>query len=195
MNRAGSFVAAFCLAASLAQAQTPAARSTPAAKLVPEQSEIGFVSRQMGVPVEGRFRKFAANVVFDPKKPEASSITINIDTSSATIGDKDTDAEMPKAPWFAVAKFPTATFESSAIKPAGAGKFEVAGKLSIKGVSQNIVVPVALAQTGTTSTATGSFAIKRNDFKIGEGEWADTSMVANEVQVKFKLTLTGIAPL
>jgi hypothetical protein len=57
------------------------------------------------------------------------------------------------------------------------------------------VVPVTLTQAGGTTTATGAFAIKRLEFKIGEGEWADTSMVANDVQVKFKLAVTGVAPL
>ena len=73
--------------------------------------------------------------------------------------------------------------------------FDVAGKLSIKGVSQDVIVPVALAQTGTSTTASGTFAIKRLDFKIGEGDWKDTSMVANDVQVRFKLLLTGIAAM
>jgi len=40
--------------------------------------------------------------------------------------------------------------------------------------------------------ATGSFALKRLDFKVGEGDWADTSVVANDVQVRFKLTLQGL---
>jgi len=71
----------------------------------------------------------------------------------------------------------------------------VRGKLSIKGSSQDAVVPVAVTQAGANSTASGAFMIKRLDFKIGEGEWADTGMVANDVQVKFKLALTGLAPL
>jgi hypothetical protein len=54
---------------------------------------------------------------------------------------------------------------------------------------------VALTQAGGTTTAVGSFAMKRLDFKIGEGEWKDTSIVANDVQVKFKLALAGVAPL
>ena len=48
---------------------------------------------------------------------------------------------------------------------------------------------------GPASTAVGSFTLKRLDFKIGDGEWADTSMVANDVTVKFKLALSGMAPL
>ena len=68
----------------------------------------------------------------------------------------------------------------------------MAGKLTIKGASANVVVPVTLAQAGATTTATGAFAIKRLDFKIGDGDWNDTSMVANDVQVRFKLALTGV---
>ena len=102
---------------------------------------------------------------------------------------------MPKPTWLAAAKFPQATFQSSAVKAAGPGKFEVAGKLTIKGQVRDIVVPVALTQAGANSTASGSFVIKRLEFKVGEGEWADTSMLANDVTVRFKLALTGIAPL
>jgi polyisoprenoid-binding protein YceI len=166
-----------------------------AQQVVPAQSEISFVSRQMGVPVEGRFKQWAAQIAFDPKNAAAGKVGFTIQTGSASFGSPETDAEVPKAPWFNVAKFPTASFASSAIKPLGGGKFEVAGTLTIKGNAHAVTVPVTVTQAGGTSTATGSFAIKRLDFKIGEGEWTDTSMVANDVTVKFKLALTGMAPL
>lgn len=175
--------------AALAMASAPALAEQ---KLVPAQSEIGFVSKQMGVPVNGHFTKFDAQVLFDPAKLATSKVTLSIDTGSATLGVKETDAELPKPLWFNVTKFPQATFQSTAIKALGGGKFEVAGKLNIKGASQDVTVPVTLAQGGANTTATGSFAIKRLAFKIGEQEWADTSMVADEVQVKFKLALTGV---
>ncbi len=164
-------------------------------KLVPTQSEIMFVSKQMGVPVEGRFKKFDAQISFDPAKPETSKMAFTVDTGSASLGAPETDAEMPKATWFNVPKFPQATFQSRAVKGLGAGKFEVTGKLSIKGNVRDVVVPVTLTQSGATTTATGAFAIKRLAFKIGENEWADTSMVADDVQVKFKLALTGVGKL
>ena len=164
-------------------------------KLVPAQSEIVFVSKQMGVPVEGRFKKFDAQIAFDPAKPATSKIAFTVDIGSATLGVRETDAELPKATWFNVPKFPQATFQSTAIKGLGGGKFEVAGKLGIKGVTQDVVVPVVLTQAGTTTTAVGSFPLKRLTFKIGENEWADTSMVADDVQVKFKLALTGVGKL
>jgi polyisoprenoid-binding protein YceI len=166
-----------------------------AQQVLPAQSEIAFVSRQMGVPVEGKFKQWTAQIAFDPKNAAAGKVGFSIQTGSASFGSPETDAEVPKAPWFNAAKFPTASFASSAIKPLGGGRFEVAGTLSIKGSTQPVVVPVTVTQAGATSTASGSFTIKRLDFKIGEGEWADTSMVANDVTVKFKLALSGMAPL
>ncbi len=181
--------------AGLALATTALLAGAPAfaqQALVPAQSEIAFVSKQMGVPVEGKFKKFDAQVAFDPAKLASSKIAFTVDTGSATLGVKETDAELPKPTWFNVPKFPQATFQSTAIKAVGAGKYEVAGKLNVKGASQDVVVPVTLTQSGSTTMATGAFPIRRLAFKIGENEWADTSMVADEVQVKFKLALTGV---
>ena len=181
---------AFVLAAGLALAGLAAAQ-----QVVPAQSSIAFTTKQMGVPVEGQFAKWTADIAFDPKKPEAGKVAFTIAANSATFGVKETDSEMPKPAWFNVAKFPTATFASTAIKAKGGGKFDVAGKLTVKGITKDVVVPIALTQAGPATTATGAFTIKRNDFHVGEGEWTDTSQLADDVAVKFKIALTGVAPL
>lgn len=196
-----SVLSAALLLVAPAMAQTkpaaaPAAAAAAApAKLIPAQSDIAFTFRQMGVPVDGHFKKFDAQLAFDPKNAAAGKVSLSIELGSATIGDAATDAELVKPDWFDTKKIPTATFQSTSIKTLGGGKFEATGKLTIKGQVKDVVVPVALTQAGGTTTATGSFAMKRLDFKIGEGEWKDTSVVANDVQVKFKLALTGVAPL
>jgi len=181
-----SAVALLSLAALSAYAQQ---------KLVPAQSEIIFVSKQMGVPVEGHFKKFEAQISFDSAKLEASKVNFTVNIASATLGVPESDDELPKATWFNTAKFPQATFASSSFKALGGGKYDVAGKLSIKGIVRDVVVPVTMVQTGTVTTAAGVLSMKRLAFKIGEGEWADTSMVADEVQVKFKFALTGVGKL
>lgn len=163
--------------------------------LVPAQSAIHFEAKQMGVPLKGHFKKFEAKVHFDAAKPETSKIHFAVDTGSATLGVKETDAELPKADWFHVAKFPQATFDSSAVKALGGGKYQVDGTLTIKGTAQKVSIPVALTQAGTTTTATGTLPLKRLTFKIGDGDWKDTSMVADEVNVQFKLALTGVGKI
>jgi polyisoprenoid-binding protein YceI len=182
----GSVLLALSVLASLslpAQAQQ---------KLVPTQSEIVFVSKQMGVPVEGYFKKFDAQIAFDPAKLQTSKIAFTVEMASATLGVPEADAELPKPVWFNVPGFPKATFQSSTIKALGGGKYEVAGQLTIKGRAHPVTVPVALTQAGGTTTATGLFTIKRLAYAIGENQWSDTSMVADDVQVKFKLALTGV---
>jgi polyisoprenoid-binding protein YceI len=163
--------------------------------VLPAQSEIAFTSRQMGVPVDGKFKSWDAQLSFDPKRPEVAKVAFSIQTGSVAFGAAETDAEVVKAPWFNVAKFPTARFQSTAVKAAGPGRLLVSGTLSIKGQTQPVSIPVVLSQAGATTTASGSFAIKRLDFQIGDGEWADTSIVANDVMVRFKLAVQGVAPL
>ena len=179
-------------------AQPAVAQAKPAV-LMSAGSEIGFTTKQMGVPVDGKFSAFTAQVALDPKQPQTGSVSFSIDTGSARFGSAELDAEVPKPTWLSVARFPQATFQSSSIKAAGPGRFEVTGKLTIKGSARDLVVPVQLTQSGAgtaaTSTATGAFTIKRLEFKVGEAEWADTSLLANDVQVRFKLVLSGLGPL
>ena len=140
-------------------------------KLDTAKSEVQFTARQMGVPLDGHFKKFDAQVAFDPAKLATSKITFTVDTGSATSVQRTGDM----------------------IKNGRRGT--MGGKLTIKGNSVNVVAPVTLTQAGPVTTATGAFPIKRLAFKIGENEWADTSMVADDVQVKFKLALTGVGKL
>ena len=164
-------------------------------KLVSTQSEVGFIFKQMGVPVDGYFKRFDAQISFDAAKLAASKVAFTVDIASATLGAPEADAELPKAEWFNAAKFPKASFHSSTFKALGGGKYEVAGKLSVKGQTQDVVVPLTMTQSGAVTTAAGTFPIKRLAFKIGEGDWTDTSLVADSVQVKFKLALNGVSKL
>ena len=177
------------VATTLAQAEPAATR------LLPEKSQIAFVSKQMGVPVEGTFGRFRAQVAFDPHNPEGGAVALYIDTGSASLGVPEVDSELPKAAWFDVVQFPQASFKSSTIKALGGGRFEIAGRLTIKGQAQQLVVPVMIAQGHGQSVASGSFTIQRLAFKVGDGAWTDTSIVSNDVKVRFKLTLAGLGPL
>lgn len=172
---------------------SPAAQAQQ--QLVPANSSISFTSRQMGVPVDGQFKKFEAQIAFDPAQVAQSRIHFSIDMGSATLGSAETDTELMKPLWFNTAQFPKATFQSTNIKALSPQSLQVTGLLRMKGVEQTITVPVQLQQNGRTTTATGQFTLQRLALKIGEQEWADTSMVANDVVVRFKLALTGIAAL
>jgi len=163
--------------------------------LIADQSEIKFTFKQLGVPVTGQFKVFTADVKLDPENLATSSVNVKVDTGSATIGVPDTEAELAKKPWFDTAQFPQASFSSTSIKALGDGQYEAQGTLDIKGSSAQVTVPVTLKQTNGTTVATGEIPLQRMNFKIGEGEWSDTSIVANDVNVTFKLAIDGIGAL
>ncbi|SAK39698.1 YceI family protein [Caballeronia hypogeia] len=151
------------------------------------KSTVIATSKQMNVPTDGKFNKFTAQIAFDPAKPTAGTANITIDTGSYDLGDDDYNKQVRGAEWFDAAKYPTATFVSSTIAPAGANKYNVTGKITIKGKSQTVTVPVTVTQQGATETFDGVLPVKRSQFDVGTGEWKDTSIVADDVAIKFHI--------
>lgn len=152
------------------------------------KSSVSAVFKQMNVPVEAPFRAFSASIDYDAAKPAASKASVEITTASFDIGDPMYNKEVAKKEWFNSAQFPKASFVSTSIAPAGAGKLNVSGKLTMKGKTANVTFPLAVKAEGGKQVFEGQLPIKRLAFDIGEGEWKDTSMVADEVVIKFRVT-------
>ena len=158
--------------------------------IVAAKSEIAFTMKQMGVRFDGRFRKWSGDIVFEPKSLATSKAVLDIDLGSIDLASDDSDAEAKGPLWFDTAKYPTAHFASTAVRDAGGNRYEVAGKLTIKGITRDCVVPVSVTiDAAGNRIAEGSFAIRRLDYRIGEGEWADTNTVANEIVVRVRIAL------
>ena len=162
-----------------------AATAATLLKTDPAKSSVSAVFKQMNVPVEAKFKKFNIAIDYNPATPDASKASVEIDTASIDIGDPEYNKEVAKKEWFNAAQFPKATFVSSGIKAAGAGKLTVTGKLNIKGKATDVTFPLTVKSEGGKYTFDGALPIKRLTYNIGEGEWKDTSMVADEVTIKF----------
>jgi polyisoprenoid-binding protein YceI len=158
-----------------------------------DKSEIRFQSRQMGSSVEGRFRRWRANIVFLPKDLARSKADFDIELGSIDLASDESETEVKRPLWFDTANFPVAHFSSSAIKDLGGDKYEVAGQLTVKGITHDTVVPITLRKDPAgNNVAEGSFVLKRLDYKIGEGQWADPSTVANDVLVRIRMVLPPV---
>jgi polyisoprenoid-binding protein YceI len=180
------------IALALAMAATlSAAHAVEYTQVQPEKSAINFVYKQMGVAVDGKFKKFSSQLSFDPAKPAAAKATFDVELASVDTGAAEGDDEVAGKQWFNTKAFPIAHFASSSVKPLGGNRYEVAGQLSIKGKTQNVTVPATFTQQGNTDVFDGSFTIRRADFSIGEGSWAKFDIVANDVQVKFRITASS----
>ena len=181
-------VAAFVRAALVAPAIL-AASSAAWAQMDAGKSTLVAISRQMSVPVEGRFTKFDAQINFDPAKPAAGTARLTVDTGSYDLGDASYNDSVRGPEWFDAKAYPQATFVSTSITPTGPNQYGVGGNMTIKGHTQPVVAPVVLTQQGATQTFDGTLPIHRLAFDIGTGEWKDTSTVADEVLIKFHIVV------
>ena len=173
---------------ALALATTFSAQAVEYTQVQTDKSTIHFTYKQMGVAVDGQFRKFASQITFDPAKPSAAKATFEVELASVDTGAPEGDQEVAGKPWFNTRAFPIAKFVSGTVKPLGGNKVEVAGQLTIKGKTQDVVVPATFTPQGNSGVFDGSFTIRRADFSIGEGSWAKFDIVANDVVIKFRIT-------
>ena len=151
------------------------------------KSAVSATFKQMGVAVDAKFNKFGAQVEYDAAKPEKSTASVDIDVASFDLGDPDYNSEVRKKEWFNAAQFPKANFTATKIRAAGPGKLDVAGRLTLKGKTADVSFPMTVKKEGAAQVFEGSVPIRRLAFGIGDGEWKDTSIVADEVIIKFRV--------
>lgn len=156
-----------------------------------DQSRVDFAYKQMNVPMDGNFQRFSGQLRFDPAKPMLAKAALDIHLASIDTGSTEGDEEVAGKLWFNTAQFPVARFVTTSVKPLGNNRYQVTGKMSIKGKTRVVGTSATFRQQGANGVFEGSFVLKRADFGIGEGMWADYGTVANEVQIKFRLVATS----
>jgi polyisoprenoid-binding protein YceI len=164
------------------------AQAAPYLSIVPAKSSVSFQFKQMGVAVDGRFKKFVAQVNFDPVKAEQAKVSFEVDLASVDTGSGEADQEVVTKSWFNTTAFPKAQFVVKRIQQTAPQQYEVQGALSIKGLTRELKFPMQHTPQGKDGLLTGSFTIKRADFSIGEGMWAKFDVVGNDIQVHVSLT-------
>lgn len=175
------FTAALTLAA-------PAWAAPPAWTVDHAASKLAIGSAFDGQPVGGAFRKWDADIRFDPKDLAHSSANVTIDVGSVTTGDADRDTALPDTPWFWAAKYPKATFVSHSFKALGGNRYEAAGDLTIRGVTKPLTLPFTLVITGDAAKMNAAVAVNRLAFGVGQAEWKSTEVIPAAVQVTIALT-------
>jgi polyisoprenoid-binding protein YceI len=182
-------IALLALAAGPAWSATAWATNAAASKLV-------FVATQAGGEFEGRFARYAPVIVFDPADLAHSRFAVQIDTTSAETGETDRDNILKGKDFFATSQWPAARFEASAFRAVSPGNFEATGRLTLRNVTRDVRLPFTFkpGPDGRTAVLAGGATVQRLDYGVGQGEWADTQWVGNDVRIRFELHLAKAAP-
>lgn len=151
--------------------------------VVPDASDILFTGSQMGASFEGQFRTFTADIAFSPDDLAGSRIAVTIDMASAHTGSADRDNELGKEDWFAVDRYPEATFVAGTVTADGTG-YLADGTLTLRGESHPLTLPFTVEIDGSRAVADGAVTIDRTLWGVGQGEWASGEGVGKEVEIR-----------
>lgn len=161
-------------------------------------SEAGFQVRHLMSKVRGRFAEFAGTVSVDAARPDASSVEFTIKAASIDTSNADRDAHLRSADFFDVRTYPEITFKSSRIAAKGQDRYDVAGTLTLHGVSKEITLPVAFLgfakdpwggeRAGFETTVT----LNRKDFGIVWNKALDTGSLVLGDEVSVSISLEAI---
>ena len=175
--------------AVLAGMQQPAWAEPVAYELIKEKSHLKFVAIQNNAPVSGRFTDFTTDIQFDFNAPEKSKIKALVKTGSVSTDYEEVEKNLKLPQWLSVEAFPDATFETTKINQIPNSKdYYAEGKLKLRDKTVPINLNFQIKDYGDTVVSEGYATIRRTDFGVGQGEWAGTDVVKNEVRVEFRIT-------
>ncbi|KGP62673.1 hypothetical protein EP47_02465 [Legionella norrlandica] len=158
-------------------------------EIIPSQSELTFTGTQNGAPVTGRFKKFTGQIFADSANYKASSIHIIIDMNSISTPFQDIATTLASSDWFDVKVFPKAEFKASQFNKVDDKTYEAQGTLTIRDKTSPVTLKFKVDQTSKDQAVVeGSTIVNRSVFGVGQGEWASTDEIQDEVTVRFKVT-------
>jgi polyisoprenoid-binding protein YceI len=199
-------LAAFGLAAALlvavgpVQAQTTQAPSqvhAGAYRFDPGHSKVTWSVTHFGFSTYvGQFATMSGTLKLDPKTPSASDLVVTVDTTSLGTLNPALDTHLKSADFLDVAKYPQAVFKATSVKVTGERTADIAGDLTLHGVTKPVVVQATFNQAGLNpldKTYSLGFAaaakIHRSDFGIT----AYVPAVGDEVTLQFEAELKAVA--
>jgi polyisoprenoid-binding protein YceI len=147
-----------------------------------------FSATQAGAKFDGAFKRFRVALDFDPAKPGTGGLDVTVDTASIDTQDGERDEILRSPDFFWVQKFPQATFHAERFERAGAG-WRARGELTIRGATRPVGVDFTLAPSGAALVMKGTASLERLAFGLGQGDWASTEWVGDDVDVRFELKL------
>jgi polyisoprenoid-binding protein YceI len=163
-----------------------------------DHSNVGFRVRHMMITtVKGRFAGIDGDIVIDEHNPERSRVDVRIPAASIDTRSEQRDTHLRSADFFDVENHPYLKFRSRRVAALGDGRFAVAGDLTIRGVTREVVLDVEEEGRGTDPWGgervgyTAVTRIDRTDFGLTWNQALETGgvLVANEVKIELEVQL------
>lgn len=155
-----------------------------------DKSTLGFGVTLYGAKVQGGFKSFDGDIIFDPADLPGAKAEISIDMASVDTGDAGRDDTIRGDAWFDVQNHPTARFVTNSFESQPDGSYIAHGDLTLRGKTLPVSLPFMLTITDKTAHMLGKLTLNRLDFDVGAGSWADEKTVGHAVDISIDLTAT-----
>lgn len=152
------------------------------------ESTLGFSASFQGEAFDGKFARFTPQIRFDPAKLATSRFDVRIQLASANTRNDERDEMLRSSEFFDAAAKPEARYVATRFRALGGNRYAADGTLTLHGVSKPVVLNFTWT-AGAKAVLSGEATLKRLDFGVGTGDWADTELLPNEVKVKTRLAL------
>ncbi len=162
--------------------------ASPSWNIVPEKSQLTFTAVQNGAPVSGTFPSFSGDIHFDPSSLADSHVRISIDLASVVTSYGQVADTLKTSDWFDTSHFPQAIFQANRFTKKADNLYEGQGTLTMRNKTVPTSVTFSLNEYSPThALVKGNAVLKRTSFGVGQGEWADTNAIKDDVNVDFIL--------
>jgi cytochrome b561 len=164
------------------------------------KSQLIFATTQESAPFKGEFKLFDGTINLNPDAPETGNARIIIDLSSVNSQNKERDEAVQEPDWFDTKNEKGAIYSIHKFeKSQGPNDYIAYGTLKIRGVERKINLPFRLKITEDkngilTAQAVGQTNIKRLDFNVGQGQWADPAIIGNDILIGVNIMATAKKP-
>lgn len=158
-------------------------------KVDPAHSALTFTGTYQGEKFEGRFKRFDAKIDYDPAQLTNAKFDVTIDIAGVDTANTERDQVLPGKDFFDTAQFPRAHFVTTRFRKSANGEVLADGTLTLRGITKPVTLKVKFTPQGTGAMLDVDTTLQRLDFGIGSGDWADTSMIGNDVAVHGHLAL------
>ncbi|HEY2267674.1 MAG TPA: YceI family protein [Streptosporangiaceae bacterium] len=166
--------------------------------LDPAHTRIGFVARHaMVTKVRGAFNEFEGTATLDGANPASSSAQVTIKAASIDTRNAQRDEHLRSNDFLSMDEYPQITFSSTGARQVDDSTFELAGDLTIKGVTNQITVPFSFEGAAKDPFGNlrvgfeGAVTINRKDYGITWNAALETGgvLVSEKVTLEFELSL------
>jgi polyisoprenoid-binding protein YceI len=163
-------------------------------------SAVSFRVRHLGISwVNGRFKEWSGELVYDPSNPAGATVSVTIKTGSVDTENERRDADIRSGNYLAVDSFPEMSFVSKRVEKVDDSHLRVTGDLTLRGVTKSVTLDTEITgvmngQRAKRIAFTATTVINRHDYGVAFNRLLEGAQIVGD-DVRITIDIEAIQPI